>query len=202
MNFCDQGKQYLNNYDRKQQNNALKYNNGSVIEGFTGAFGRNEATDMNKLQTENTRKMSDNYNKALSNYATSENVLMEETASYINTSLDNTNNSTSNNYTNHLIKLTNGEMGYITDKYTFKHIPSTHVLNSIKGKRGCPSTVTSVDFTSDNYNTVGEMLNSDTGITVGNPMSSNEPCVSSGVNLQVLGATDPKTNLANSCVFS
>ena len=41
------------------------------------------------------------------------------------------------------------------------------------------------------------MLNSDTGITVGNPMSSNEPCVSSGVNLQVLGATDPKTNLAN-----
>lgn len=196
MNFCHQGKQYLNNYDRKQETNALNYNNSSVIEGFTGAFGGNEATDINKLQTKYTKHISDRYNKALSNYATSENVLMEETASYVNTTLDSENDS-SNSYTSGLIKLKNGELGYITDKSVFKHIPSTDVLNSIQGRRGCPSTVTSVDFTSDTYNTIGKKLNSETDITVGNPMSSDEACVSSGVNLQVMGATDPTTNLAN-----
>jgi len=195
MNFTQQGQQYLNSFNQKLVQNNLKYDHSdNLIEGFSGAFGPTQTNTAINQQTANAQSISNTYNKALSNYGMAEKVLMEETAAYVNTILD---EDTSTNYSNQLIQLKNGEIGYVTDKFLFKHVPSTDILDSIRGKNGCPSTVTPVNFTSDNYSDVGGTLGTNPNLFVGNSMSANQACAPTDINLQVLGATDPSENLAS-----
>ena len=195
MDFTQQGQQYLNSYNQKLVKNNLKYDHSdNLIEGFSGAFGPTQTNTAIKQQTANAQSISDAYNKALSNYGRAEKVLMEETASYVNTIMD---EGSSTDYSNQLIQLKNGEIGYVTDKFLFKHVPSTAVLDSIKGKNGCPSTVTPVNFTSDKYSDAGGTLGTNPNLFVGTPMTANQSCAPTDINLQVLGATDPSENLAS-----
>lgn len=195
MNFTQQGQQYLNSFNQKLVQNNLKYDHtDNLIEGFSGAFGPTPTNTAINQQTADAQSISNTYNKALSNYGMAEKVLMEETAAYVNTMLD---ENTSTNYSNQLIQLKNGEIGYVTDKFLFKHVPSTDILDSIRGKNGCPSTVTPVNFTSDKYSDVGGTLGTNPDLFVGNSMSANQACAPTDINLQVLGATNPAENLAS-----
>lgn len=193
MGFCEQGKEYYNGYQKKIRENKLVNLNNNMVEGFTGAFGT-KSKDLNADDVSETREVSNEYNKALSKYGMSNQLLMEETAAYVNTTLD---DDSGTDYSNSLIKMANGEVGYVTDKFLYKHVPSDDVLKSIQGKRGCPSTINEVSFSSDNYNAVGKTLGENANLLVGEPMLMDQPCMSTGTNLQVLGATDPSTNLAD-----
>lgn len=165
----------------------------SYVEGFTG-FGFTKANVKNTQESKHIDKLKENYDKAVSKYSIAQKQLMDETNTFINNT---SSTGASPSFQNSFIRMTNGELGYVTDKNTFKYIGSADILNSIKGKNGCPSSVTQVGFKSDNYQNVGEQLGTTPELLVGTPMTMNSSCAPSSVNLQILGASDPAENKAN-----
>lgn len=202
-----QGNAYLNlkqdkikkiNVDHVQKSNKIQgimnYSKDyHVVEGFTGAFGKSKANDKNDRQTKETETSRMKFDKTLSEYGIAQKHLMSETSSFLNNA-----SSTGKSATlrNSIIRMQNGAVGYVTDKNTFKYIGSPDILTSIKGKNGCPSQVTNVDFTSDNYKSVGDTLGTNPDLFVGTSMALNESCAPTSINLQVLGASDPLQNKA------
>jgi len=165
-----------------------------TIEGFSGAFGPSKVLTTNLQEDKETQSIRKQFDKALSEYGKSQKQLMEDTSTYINNA---TSSGKSTSLSNNLIRMNNGAIGYVTDKNKYLHIPSTDVLQSIQDKNGCPSSITDVDFVTDNYTQVGSTLGPRTDIQVGNPMQMNQSCVPTSVNLQVLGASDPTFNKAD-----
>lgn len=165
----------------------------SYVEGFTG-FGQTKANVKNTQEAKRIDKLRDNYDKAVSKYSIAQKQLLDETSTFIN---NKTNTGEEPSLQNSFIRMTNGAIGYVTDNNTFKYISSMDILNSIKGKNGCPSTVTQVGFTSDNYQNVGEQLGTTPDLLVGTPMTMNSSCAPTSVNIQILGASDPAENKAN-----
>lgn len=165
----------------------------SYVEGFTG-FGLTKANVKNTLEAKHIDKLIDNYDKAVSMYSIAQKQLMDETATFMNNT---TSTGESPSLQNSLIRMTNGAVGYVTDKNKFKYISSMDILDSIKGNNGCPSTVTQVGFTSNKYRSVGEKLGTTPDLLVGTPMQMNSSCAPTSVNLQILGASDAAENKAN-----
>ena len=166
---------------------------GSVIEGFSG-FGPTKATTRNVQESKETQSVRDNFSKAVSKYGAAQKQLMSETNLFINNS---SNSGKAASYRNKLIRLQEGTLGYVTDRNTFKYIESDDILESIRGKNGCPAAVTDVNFSSDKYLDIGNTLGTDPDLFVGTPMSMNESCAPASINIQVLGASDPVKNKAN-----
>jgi len=165
-----------------------------IIEGFSGAFGPSKVLTTNIQEDKETQTIRKQFDKALSAYGKSQKQFMEDTSTYINNA---TSSGKSMSLRNNLIRMNNGAIGYVTDKNKYLHVPSPDVLQSIQGKNGCPSSITSVDFVTDNYNQVGSTLGTRTDIQVANPMQMNQSCAPTSVNLQVLGASDPTFNKAD-----
>lgn len=191
-----QGNTYLDL--NRQKSNCSKYvgdSDISYVEGFTGSGRSTKANVKNTLEAEHIDKLRENYDKAVSQYSIAQKQLMDETATFINNT--SSGSSTGSSFQNSFIEMTNGAIGYVTDKNTFKYISSTDILDSIQGKNGCPSSVTQVGFESDNYQNVGEQLGTTPDLTVGTPMTMNSSCAPSSVNIQILGASDPSENKAD-----
>lgn len=187
-----QGSSYIELQEQKNKRSKTYIGSGTHIEGFTG-FGLTEVNKKNTRQAKYIDKLRGNYDNAVSKYSIAQKQLMDETNTFIN----NTSGSGSTSLQNSLIRLQNGAIGYVTDKNVYKWIPSLEVLDSIRGKNGCPSSVTQVGFTSENYQSVGETLGTTPDLLVGTSMTMNESCAPSSVNLQILGASDPAENKAN-----
>ena len=184
--------QKLNEQKSSRVNNNSSYI-GSVLEGFSG-FGPTKANARNEEESKETRTVRDKFNKAVSKYGAAQKQLMNETNLFINNS---SNSGQAASYRNKLLRLQQGTLGYVTDRNIFKYIDSDDILESIRGKNGCPANVTDVNFSSDKYLDVGDTLGTDPDLFVGNPMSMNESCAPSSTNVQVLGASDPVKNKAD-----
>lgn len=192
-----QGNTYLKLQTRKkpkmlEENNLISplESRNTVIEEFTG-FGLSEVNNKNADEARYADNLKTDYNKALSKYSIAQKQLMEDTNLFIN------NNSASNSLQNSFIQMPNGAIGYVTDKNIYKHVDSPEMLESIQGKNGCPSFINQVDFTSDNYRTIGKTIGSGNEFVVGTPMKTGSSCAPTAVNLQILGASDPAENKAN-----
>jgi len=185
-----QGSSYLELQEQKGKRTKNRYSDGGThIEGFTG-FGSNKVNKENIREDRHIDKLSGNLDKAVSKYSIAQKQLMDDTNTFIN-------NSSGSSLQNSLIRMSNGVVGYVTDKNTFMYVSSTDILDSIKGKNGCPSSVTDVEFTSENYKSVGETLETTPDLFVGTPMTMNQSCAPSSVNFQILGASEPAENKAN-----
>lgn len=189
-----QGHQYEKLYKNKSLNKFnYDQNIKSTIEGFSG-FKPSKTASRNEEDTNETRLVRDKLNKAVSKYGTAQKQLMDEANSFINNS---SSKGTQANYRNKLIRLQQGTLGYVTDGNTFKYIKDDDILESIRGKNGCPASVIDVNFSSDKYLDIGNTLGTEPNLFVGTPMTINESCAPSATNIQVLGASDPIKNKAN-----
>lgn len=193
MNLSNSSIQQGQLYNSYSNYNIIAEDTQDIIEGFSGAFGPSKVLTTNLQENKETQSIRKQFDKALSEYGTSQKQLMEDTSTYIN----NANSSGSTSLRNQLIRMNNGAIGYVTDKNKYLHVPSTDVLQSIQGKNGCPASIKEVDFVTDNYTQVGSTLGTRTDIQVGTPMQMNQSCVPTSVNLQVLGASDPTFNKAD-----
>lgn len=187
-----------NTYLKLQTHKIMEENNatsplescGTLIEEFTG-FDLPEVNKKNAAETKYADNLRKDYDAALSKYSIAQKQLMEDTNLFIN------NNNASSALQNSLIRMPNGAVGYVTNKNIYKYISSPEILESVQGKNGCPSSITDVDFTSENYNSIGKTIGSSDEFVVGTPMKMDSSCAPTAVNLQILGASDPAKNKAN-----
>ena len=176
-----QGNDYLViNRDKTSSilNNTKRYISGdkhSLIEGFTTKIETSNNDDPEKI-----KDITDNFNKAVSNYGLSHKQLMSEANSFINNRT-----STSNKYRGTIIRMKNNRLGYVTDKNIFKYIGSDAILNAIAAS--CGRRVYDVDFSSDNYLNVGGRLGTNPDFIVGKPMTEKSVCVPTETNIQIHG---------------
>ena len=124
------------------------------------------------------------FNKSIKAYDISRDELMASTAVYNTTS-------SPNKYSNKIIRLSNNQLGFITNRNVFKHIGSTDILDTIKNN-GCPMVIEDVDFSSEKYLSVGEYLGTVPNFIVGKPMDKNSACITTGTNIEVNGYSDYK----------
>ena len=80
----------------------------------------------------------------MGSYDVSRDTLMTSTNNYINTT------SSPNIYSNKIIRLSNKQLGFVTNRNVFKHIGSNDILDTIKNN-GCPKVIEDVDFSSEKY---------------------------------------------------
>ena len=143
------------------------------VEGFS--------TNSDNDDPDEIKTINDNFNKSLSDYGTSHKQLMSEAISFIN----NRSSTDSTHYSGKTIRMKNGQLGFITDKNVFKHINSVDTLNTLAPR--CPRTIENVAFTSEKYLDVGKKLGTNPDFIVGKPMSKNDNCVPTEINMQVQG---------------
>ena len=157
-------------------------------EGFENTI-KQQVGEKNKKQQKRFDKYQKRFNEALREYGRSNVSLMEETTTFLNTS------NKSQSYSGKLVKLSgSGAVGYVTDKGMYKYIPNDSILKDIQGKYGCPSEITTISSSSKNYNSPGKMLGTKPNLFVGTPMKK-QSCGITGTNIQVVGATNPETNM-------
>lgn len=134
----------------------------------------NENTEKLKIKINGLKTKLD---KAVSEYATAKKTVIEESKGFSDIS--------QSKYNGNIIKLSNGILGYITDKGYFKYISNQKILKSILGKRGCASKVIELNGTSTTYDKPGKMLGTTPDFYVGKPMKENESCGFSGTNVKL-----------------
>lgn len=130
-------------------------------------------------------KATQGFNKSMGSYDVSRDTLMTSTNNYINTT------SSPNRYSNKIIRLSNKQLGFVTNRNVFKHIGSNDILDTIKNN-GCPMVIEDVDFSSEKYLSVGEYLGTAPNFIVGKPMEKNSTCLTTGTNIEVNGYSDYK----------
>lgn len=195
-----QGKQFLQFKNRKFNNNSILFeDNGvkgaltkssltksSLIEGFTGSFGESAANNVNLNQIQKLQQHENVFRQKLSDYSNAKQTLMEETKNYL------TNASDVKSLSNKNVRLTDGSIGYVTNRGFFKQYPDMDSFNSSEGVRGCPKSFQNINHSKANKN-FGELFGSEPGLYLGTPMKKNQPCTQTGINVQVASLQDPNT---------
>ena len=163
-----------------------------IIEGFATGI-----TPTPKVEAENAKQEAvlqahqKRFNNALKNYAKKEEELRAAAAEYIDMQAK------ASAEGDKLVKLSNGAIGYVTSKGTFKYITSETDLASFKGAYGCPSEIKDLAGDPSNYKSEGDILKTIPNLFVGSPMESGQSCGPSGTNVQVMGASNPLTNTSS-----
>lgn len=195
-----QGSEYLQNKSRRIKNNPksqmnshpqskcgnYKYTwNGDVIEGNSGMIGITKTETANNESIKESGRFLDKYNQDVSKYALKHKFLMDKTNVY----LSNVNNP----YKNKNVKLSDGQMGYVTAKGVFKWFPNQTIYDQTAGKNGCPSGIINLDVSSNNkFNTRNEIIYTDYPLIVGTPMKTGQSCGNEGANIFVSSSTKPE----------
>lgn len=154
----------------------------SIKEGFTGGFGETDANKVNTKQVNKLQQHERTFRQKLSEYSTAKKTLMEDTKHYL------TNSNQFKNVAGKNIRLTDGSIGYVTNRGFFKHYPDMKTFTTAEGVKGCPKGFQNVNYSKSNKR-FGDMFGS--GLHLGTPMSLNQPCVDTGVNVQVTSLQDP-----------
>ena len=171
-----QGSEYLEtNKSKPSSIFGSKKQINRQVEGFS--------TNSDNVDPDEIKNINDNFNKALSDYGISHKQLMSEANSFIN----NRTSTDSNIYKRKTIRMKNGQLGFITDKNVFKHIKSDVMLNTFGPEGGCPREIENVEFTSEKYLDIGKKLGTNPDFIVGKPMSENDVCPPTEINMQVHG---------------
>jgi len=190
-----QGKKILSNKGKKIDKINVKTGNNididPKIEGFTGMFSNGSINIKNNQEQKLVDNLSNQYNKALSDYNQAEKALINLTNEFLSTQ------SSENQNIGSFVKTTNGKVGYVTDKGNFLYIPNNSVLNGMKGKNGCSSNINQIDGQTNNYTKVGSNLGTSPDFMVRNPISKSQSCAPTEVSLQVIGATNSDANTAS-----
>lgn len=153
-------------------------------EGFSGSFGDSAVNDVNNTQLKNLQQQETIFKQKMSEYSTAKQTLMEDTKNY----LENANNVKQLAGTN--VRLTDGSIGYVTNRGVFKHYPNMNTFNNLEGVKGCPKSFQNINASKANKN-VGDLFGSEPGLYLGTPMKPNQPCTETGVNVQVTSLQDP-----------
>jgi hypothetical protein len=156
----------------------------SIKEGFTGGFGETDANKVNTKQVNKLQQHEKTFRQKLSEYSTAKKNLMEDTKHYL------TNSNQVKTVAGKNIRLTDGSIGYVTNRGFFKHYPNMKTFTSAEGMKGCPRGFQNVNYSKANKS-FGDMFGSEPGIYLGTPMKLNQPCVDTGVNVQVTSLQDP-----------
>ena len=185
-----QGSDYLQNKSRQKINpntsckGNYKYNwKGDIIEGNTsmintGMIGVTNTEKMNNESIKESEVFIDKYNQDISKYASKHKFLMNKTINYLS--------NIQNPYKNKNVKLSDGQIGYVTSKGIFKWYPNQTIYDQTSGKNGCPSGVINVKASSDNkFNTRNEIIYTDYPLIVGTPMRMGQSCGNEGSNVFV-----------------
>ena len=164
-----------------------------TIEGFTGAFGESEANIRNQQQGQEITQIRDQFDRAKSQYANAQKTLMSETSMFINNSSD---SGPGAEYRNKFVKLSDGSLAFITDRNVIMPVDPV-VYEANKGKNGCDPTIVTVPFGPEEGAPPGVLRKADAqpNFFIGQPLKVGQSCAPTNVNLQVLGATDPDTNV-------
>lgn len=163
-----------------------------IREGFATGI-----TPTPKVEAENAKQEAllkahqKSFNDALKDYAKKQEELRAAAAAYIDMQAKAAAEG------NNLVKLSNGAIGYVTSKGTFKVIKNPTDYASIVGSNGCPTAVKDLAGDPANFNSPGEILNTVPKLFVGEPMLTGQSCGPAGTNVQVMGASDPTTNTSS-----
>ena len=208
QNSLAQGKTMLSNNEMRNRIGYSSINNHNgfneckntyaSVEGFTGMLGHSQANKTNEAEARKLKEMNAPYNRAISSYATAHKQLMEETAGFINSSLnapavsqnDRLGNKGGSNATLEAVKFADGKMGIVTDRGILKPM-SQQTWQGIKGKYGCPAS-----YRTDESTRLGTVKEGDTVANkyyVGSNMSVQGCPSQSGINAHILGAANPLT---------
>jgi hypothetical protein len=197
QNDIQQGKQYLK---FKNKNISIVNNNSvllqddkqqpssktpweSVKEGFTGSFGETAANNVNVNQIQKLQQHENMFRQKLSEYSGAKQILMEDTKNYL------TNASGVKSLSGNNVRLSDGTIGYVTNRGFFKQYPD---FTSSEGVRGCPKSFQNINHSKANKN-FGDLFGSEPGLYLGTPMKPNQPCTQTGINVQVSSLQDPNT---------
>lgn len=153
----------------------------NVVESFTGMSAQ-KSEQKSAEQRNMVDTLSAKFKKTLSEYATAEKSLSDIASSYVNMQ------ESSKTLKGRFIKGSGPEVGYITEQNEFLPVPSSSVLDSMKGKLGCPSNVDTVD---------GKLTGTNPNMLISKPLATAQSCAPTGVILQAIGATNPNTNIAS-----
>lgn len=184
-----QGHDYLQNRTQIPFTNIsngkgnCKYNwKGDIIEGNTGMIGITKTETANKASINEGERFIDKYNQDISKYASKHKFLMEKTNNYLT--------NMKNPYKNKNIRLSDGQMGYVTAKGVFKWYPNQTIYEQTAGKNGCPSGIINVDVSSNNkFNKPNEIIYTDYPLKVGTQMRMGQSCGNEGENVFVSQTT-------------
>lgn len=179
----------IKNYDNSKQFPTMPK---STMEGFATGI-----TPTPKVEVENTKQEiilqthQKKFKHALQNYAEKDKDLREAAAAYVDMQAKAA--AEGNNF----VKLSNGKVGYVTSKGTFKYVETDSDLASIQGSYGCPSNIKDLAGNPKNYKSDGEILKTIPNLFVGSPMQQGQSCGPVGTNVQVMGASNPTTNTSS-----
>lgn len=179
----------LTRQDKLHSDNIFSHNTQSIPfsslkEGFAGGFGDTKANKVNTNQINKLQEHEKIFRQKLSDYSSAKQNLMEDTKTY----LTNTNNL--KNVSNKNIRLTDGSIGYVTNRGFFKHYPDMNTFTTAEGVKGCPKGFQNVNYSKANKN-FGDMFGSEPSLYLGTPMKLNQPCIETGINVQVTSLQDP-----------
>lgn len=151
-------------------------------EGFTGSFGESAVNNVNQKQIEKLQQHENVFRQKLAEYSTAKQSLMDDTKNYL------TNASNVKSISGKNVRLSDGTIGYVTNRGFFKQYPDT----SFEGVRGCPKTFQNISHSKANKN-LGDLFGSEPALYLGTPMKPNQPCTQTGINVQVSSLQDPNT---------
>lgn len=160
--------------------------NYSLVEEFSGI---QKLDEKNEKEHKELQRNVDDFNRALSKYATSHRTLFDKADRFVKTT-------SRNKYSGKNIRLRDGKIGYVTQRGFFKEYPTKEIMNSTAGKNGCPSSsyITNINAISN-----GETIPSDPELIVGTPMVSKQPCGNEGSNIEVTSMQSDAEPSWNGC---
>lgn len=181
VNSDKQGLEYIKKYS-----SITNENNYVGIEGFSNLFGENSVDKKNKTQVDELLKLQDQYQKQLSQYAKTYELLMSNVNNYFNMR--------KSPLLNKNIRLSDGKIGYVTNEGVFKQYPDMNIFNGTSGKNNCPSKWIQVEA-----NIVDGKVTTTPPFIVGEPMQLGQSCGNEGKNVYAVNTGAPGKEVYTGC---
>ena len=164
----------------------------SIIEGFSGAFGRSAANNRNDSEAQQIAQIRGGFDKARSEYASAQKMLMSESSMFVDNSSD---SGPGAQYRNKFIRMNDGSLGFVTDRNVILPVDPV-VYEENAGKNGCNSQIVDASFGPEKGAPAGilRQAGKNPNFFIGENMRPGQSCAPTNINLQVMGATDHSTN--------
>ena len=174
-----QGLDYIKKYNTITDKNKH-------IEGFSNLYVENSVSLKNKSEVDNLLKLQSEYQKKLSDYSQTYNLLMSNVNQYFELR--------KSPLLNKNIRLSDGKIGYVTSEGVFKHYPSMEIFNNTAGKNNCPT-----EFIQVEANIVDGKVTTTPPFIVGEPMQSGQSCGHEGKNVFAANPGTPGPHTYKGC---
>jgi len=174
-----QGLDYIKKYNTITGKN--KY-----TEGFSNLYGENSVSLKNRSEVDDILKMQTEYQKKLSDYSQTYNLLMSNINQYFELR--------KSPLLNKNIRLSDGKIGYVTNEGIFKHYPNMEIFNNTAGKNNCPN-----EFIQVEANIVNGKVTTKPPFIVGEPMQNEQSCGYEGKNVFAANPGIPGSHVYKGC---